>query len=217
MPESVDVLIMASGRGERYGARKQFLKLGRTTVVNRAAHLFKGIREINKIFVVYPPDMNENEVRNVGLIDETITLVQGDEIRENSVRNGLKKVRAPYVLIHDAVRPACSELLIRRVMDAMFKYGAAVCGINPYSTVKYIVDNKLTPLDRNKVVLIQTPQGYKTDLIKNAYDKIMPCTHTDSSSVAQEVGIDVHLVEGEYQNIKITVEEDYLYLKEKFL
>ncbi|MFC2062035.1 IspD/TarI family cytidylyltransferase [Elusimicrobiota bacterium] len=212
--DSADVLIMAAGKGERFGDRKQFLKFGEATAVNIAVELFKKVEGISNIFVVYPPDMTEEEFMEEGKPGEDAIMVRGGILREESVKNGLEKVESDYVLIHDAARPACTEGLVRRVRDAAAEYGAAVPGINPASTINYIENGNIRILDRNRVYFIQTPQCYKTSEITTAYNDRKKNGYTDSSAVAREAGIEVKLVEGEARNIKITYRDDYQYLKE---
>ncbi len=213
MPSSVDILIMAAGSGKRFGRRKQFLQLGKSTVLGETVGLFKNIREVKKIIVVYPSDMSEEEVKRKGMI-ENVTLIKGGIQREDSVRNGLGEVNSEYVLIHDAARPACGVNLIKRVIEATLKYDAAVPGVNPSSTVKYSDGEKLRTLDRSRVYLVQTPQGFRASKIKEAYNAVTG-RFTDSSSVAESSGFDVKIIQGEKDNIKITTPEDYCYLKMK--
>lgn len=213
MPGSVDVLIMAAGQGKRFGSKKQFLRLGKSTVMDHSVTLFENIERIKKIIVVYPPDMEKEEVRKKAMLQNDIVLIKGGIKREDSVRNGLSEVSSEYVLIHDAVRPACTGGFIRRVIDSTLKYDAVAPGINPFSTVKYTDGEKLKTLDRDKVYLIQTPQGFKTSKIKKAYKEKKSVDSTDSSSVAEEAGIDVKIIEGEKNNIKITVPEDLQYIE----
>lgn len=208
----VDVLIMAAGCGERFGKKKQFVTLGGTPVINITVNLFTDIHEINRIYIVYPPDMKKIEVRRRGKLDKDFILVKGHTKREESVKRGLSAVGSEYVLIHDAVRPASSKKLIRRIIRATLKFGSAVPAINPVSTVKYMENGVLKSLDRNKVYFIQTPQGYKTSEIKRAYEEKRNGGFTDSSTVAQKAGMKIKIVRGEADNIKITFPQDYNYL-----
>jgi len=214
LPKSADVLIMAAGRGERLGKRKQFLPLGDSTVVSESVRLFKEFTEIRNIIVVYPPDMEEETVYTEGRLPETVHLVKGSELREDSVSNGLEAVQTEFVLIHDAARPACSKELVKRVMEKTFLSGSAVPAVNPSSTVKIADGKKITPVDRTKVFLVQTPQGFKTAEIKKAYAGRTGKGYTDSSTIAQEAGLEIELVEGERENIKITYFEDYIYVRD---
>ncbi len=211
--KKIDVLIMAAGVGKRFGQRKQFLKLGKFTILNLAVKIFMKLEEIADIIVVYPPDMKAAEVRKKAEITDDVVLVRGNVKREKSVLNGLNAVKAEYVLIHDAVRPACSEKLVRNVIVNTLKYNAVVPGINPADTVKLKFNKKVETVDRNNLFLIQTPQGYKTTTIKEAYKAKGKNVFTDSSSVAENYGVDVKIISGEKNNIKVTRKEDYRFLE----
>jgi 2-C-methyl-D-erythritol 4-phosphate cytidylyltransferase len=214
-----DVLIMAAGKGARFGERKQFLPLGESTIIASTINIFKGFDNIKNIIIVFPPDMEEEEVREKGMFSDSsdeLILVKGSEKREESVLNGLEKAEAEYVLIHDSVRPCCSRLLVSRLMDKTVEKEAVIPGVNPVSTVKYMGDGSLKSLDRNKVYLVQTPQVFLTGKIKEAYYNRKNRDYTDSSSVAEDAGMEVAVIEGERNNIKITVPEDYVRVKEIF-
>jgi 2-C-methyl-D-erythritol 4-phosphate cytidylyltransferase len=139
-------------------------------------------------------------------------LVKGGIKRRDSVRNGLESVQSEYVLIHDAVRPACSQKLASCIYEGVLKCDAAIPAINPVDTVKYRNEGQMTTLDRKNIFLVQTPQGFKTSEIIAAYENSKDPDPGDSSSVAQEFGMDIMIVEGERNNIKITVPRDMEYL-----
>ncbi len=200
---------MAAGNGVRFGEKKQFLKLENKTLVSISANLFKDIKEIKDIFIVYPENMKEEEVRVKAKLNDDVKFVKGAGLRADSVQNGLRKVKSEYVLIHDAVRPFCSKNLINRVISTTLKYGAAAPGLNPVSSVKYFENGILKNINRNNVFIIQTPQGFRSSEIINAYEKKRHMGYTDSSSIVMDSGIEVKMVAGEESNIKITFPEDY--------
>lgn len=204
---------MAAGRGERFGKKKQFLDFGKTTVLNTSVVLFMNIEEVNQIIIVYPPDMDKKEVIKKGKLCGDLTMVKGGKKREESVMNGLKHVQEEFVLIHDAVRPCCSKRLIKEVLKTTLEQGNAVPGINPFSTVVFFREGEYKLLDRSKVFNIQTPQGYRTSEIIKAYKNRKDFGYTDSSSVAYDYGIKIIIVKGERNNKKITLQEDYEFLK----
>lgn len=215
MQESVDAVIVAAGSGIRYGSRKQFLELAGTTVINYIVQIFARQEEIANIIVVYPQDLSEEEFRNRAKIGEDIIAAAGGSARAQSVINGLKKVVSKYVLVHDGVRPVISDELINRVIEAAKKYGAAVPAVNPVSTVKYEENGQIRSLNREKVYLIQTPQGFVAKELIAAYDKCGALKNfTDSSSIMEEAGSKVNMVTGDRYNIKITSPDDYSYIKE---
>ncbi|MEA3506472.1 MAG: 2-C-methyl-D-erythritol 4-phosphate cytidylyltransferase [Elusimicrobiota bacterium] len=214
MQGSADAVIVAAGSGVRYGRRKQFLEIDGTTVINYIIRIFARADEISNVIVVYPQDMSEGEFRTRAGIDKEIMAVPGGSRRAQSVKNGLKKVSSKYVLVHDGVRPAVSQELIKRVIDATRKYGAAVPALNPSSTVKYKEGGRIKNLNREEVYLIQTPQGFAAEELIRAYECCGDPEFTDSSSVMEEAGKKNRFIKGEKYNIKITSPDDYRYIKE---
>ncbi|MBN2407308.1 MAG: 2-C-methyl-D-erythritol 4-phosphate cytidylyltransferase [Elusimicrobia bacterium] len=208
-----DVLVMAAGKGQRYGGRKQFLGLGGTTLLGSSVELFRGFDMIRNIIVVYPDDMDEKEVLEKGKVTGAVTCVMGAEKREDSVLNGLREAVSEYVLIHDAARPVCTRRFVADLAQTVREFGSAVPGINPSSTVRYDEGGKTVILDRKRVYLVQTPQGYRTSEIREAYMRRKDREYTDSSSVMQDAGREVKIVPGDPMNIKVTYPEDYEYVK----
>ncbi|MFH1415242.1 MAG: IspD/TarI family cytidylyltransferase [Elusimicrobiota bacterium] len=213
MQKSVSALIMAAGEGSRFGSKKQFLKIGGRTLIGWSVSIFDRIDEIISVIIVYPPDMDESEVRSKAEVTEDNIFVKGASRRDASVAQGLKAVNSEYVIIHDAVRPLCSEELARRVIEGTLEYGTAIPAVNPVSTTKYYEKGKIRTIDRDRLYLVQTPQGYRTRDIIEAYSSWKGDTAPDSSTVAENAGIDVKIIKGERENIKITVEEDFKYAK----
>ena len=119
-------------------------------------------------------------------------------------------------MIHDGARPFADGEIIGRVMEDAVLYGACAAGMPSKDTVKLSDDDgfaKMTP-DRNKVWMIQTPQGFSYPLLMEAYDKMMSFEEyqegvtDDAMVVERQMGVRVHMVEGSYENIKITTPED---------
>ncbi len=214
MPGSVDAVIVAAGSGLRYGRRKQFLLLGGTTVVGFIADIFSRVDEIKNIIVIYPEDMAEEEFIMRAKFKQEVIVARGGSKRGESVKNGIRKVTSKYLLIHDAVRPLISQDLIKRVIAATKKYGAAAAALNPVSTVKYKEkEGSVKTLNRDEVYLVQTPQGFVAKELAEAYDKYKSMNFTDSSSLMDEGGKRIKLIKGEKYNIKITSPEDYRYIR----
>ncbi len=200
---------MAAGSGERFGGPKQFFSFGPVTVAEKSCSLFRNINGVERVIAVYPSNMTEQQVRREGAFSPGTDLVKGGVLREESVEKGLDAVKTPYVLIHDAARPLCPREVIIRVIEEMKQSGAAVPGINPDSSVRYEKPAESVCLDRNRVFLLQTPQGYRTEDIVKAYKTKKKSGYTDSSAVAEEAGIKVKIVDGDKGNIKITARGDY--------
>lgn len=211
---AVSVVIAAAGMSSRMqGINKQFLLLDGIPVLARTLSAFDSINEINEIIIV----VQESEILVVSdlvkdfNIKKVKAIVPGGSTRQESVLNGLKHVISQKVLIHDGARPFISKEEILNVISALDSYDAAAVGVNAKDTIKRVNNDVITEtLDRNNLVQIQTPQGFKTDVILSAHNKAKSeCIEvTDDCALAEFCGIDVKVIYGNYNNIKITTPED---------
>jgi 2-C-methyl-D-erythritol 4-phosphate cytidylyltransferase len=143
-------------------------------------------------------------------------LVRGGEERKDSVYNGLKALskNINYVLIHDGARPFAKKRIILEMLRALGKYPAVICGIKPKDTVKLLGKNYTQKtLNRQDLFLVQTPQGFKKDLILKGYTKLRAKNVFDDAQVLEFLGIKAKIIEGDIFNIKITYPEDLLLAK----
>ncbi|MBQ6477873.1 MAG: 2-C-methyl-D-erythritol 4-phosphate cytidylyltransferase [Erysipelotrichaceae bacterium] len=204
-----DVIIVASGKGIRanLGYNKAFyqMKDGRT-VLEHAASLFNMDKDCRKIIIV----TGEDCIPAVNRSDKTV-VVKGGEERTDSVRNGLKEVTADYVLIHDAARPFLHPETLELLKQKVYETGAAIPGKKATDTIKIIDGDKIIrTIDRRTVFLAETPQGFKTDLIRECYRKSDGIRFTDEASLVEAAGYTVSIVEDIHDNRKLTLEEDFI-------
>jgi len=147
-----------------------------------------------------------------------VQLVEGGENRQQSVANALAQVKAnaeDIVLVHDAVRPFITPELIGRVITAAAKHGAAIAGMPAVDTVKQVdrtADGAIitSTIPRERVVMAQTPQGFRYEVLKKAFDEAQADAFigTDEASLVERSGHEVAVVMGSPQNIKITTPGD---------
>jgi 2-C-methyl-D-erythritol 4-phosphate cytidylyltransferase len=147
-----------------------------------------------------------------------VELVAGGEHRQQSVANALNAVSAgadDIVLVHDAVRPFVTTEITREVIEAARKYGAAIAGLPAVDTVKQVertADGALVKatIPRERVVMAQTPQGFRYGVIKKAFDEAAAdgFLGTDEASLVERAGYEVAVVMGSPRNIKITSPAD---------
>src|SRR5882672_4331877 len=212
---SVGAIVAAAGSGSRLGrGSKALVRLnGRTTLV-RALELFLALDEVDRIVVVGPPARLENAEREVESLSprKTVTVLAGGESRQASVRAGLAALgECDYVLVHDAARPLASPSLVRRVLAAAMESGAAFPAIAPRDAVKRIEGNLLVEsLDRSRIVLAQTPQGFAYSLLARAHREAADAglVGDDDAQLVAATGHAVTVVEGEASNVKLTTPED---------
>jgi 2-C-methyl-D-erythritol 4-phosphate cytidylyltransferase len=214
--ETIVCLVAAAGRGKRFGREmpKSFYPVGGKTLLALSIESLNAWDGITRYVVMVPSGWEEKTAAELGRFApglETEILV-GGETRSESVSIGLKAIRgADLVIVHDACRPAISAALIGRVVEAAREAGAAVPALQATETLGRIRDDTIeATLPRDRVIGIQTPQVFKYDVLKSAFeaadDKIKKAT--DESSLVLAAGFPVRVVEGERWNIKVTVKED---------
>ncbi|MBI1803563.1 MAG: 2-C-methyl-D-erythritol 4-phosphate cytidylyltransferase [Ignavibacteriae bacterium] len=215
----IGVVIPAAGRGRRMGSnrKKQFLELDGKPIILRTLEHFQSSPLIDVIAIAVSPDAMEevqNLVKKSGL-SKVSHVVCGGEERQDSVWSGLEALRSRslhYVLIHDGVRPFIDGGLIERIVDVAVHYRAAVPAVRAKETVKLsAADGSIQEtLSRERLWLAQTPQGFDFQLLYTAYERARAngFAGTDDASLVERLGEKVRLVEGSYDNIKITTPED---------
>lgn len=214
-------IVLAGGSGKRMNSKvhKQYLLLDEKPVLYYSLKAFEDSEVDNIVLVVGAGEISyckEEIVKRYG-ITKVSAIVEGGKERYHSVYEGLKAAgETDYVLIHDGARPFVNNAIIKRTMEAVAQYEACVVGMLVKDTVK-IADPDLfaneTP-ERKNVWMVQTPQAFSCDLIRNAYAQMLAQedeTITDDAMVLERMtNRKVKLIEGSYRNIKITTPEDLL-------
>jgi 2-C-methyl-D-erythritol 4-phosphate cytidylyltransferase len=208
-------LIVAGGAGIRMGTDqpKQFLEIAGKPVLMHTLEIFRQFDPALSIILVLPEAYQEYWnllcVKSGFMIPHQI--VNGGSTRFQSVKNGLETIiHEGIVFIHDGVRPLVSQQTIHRCYDGAIKKGNAVPVVSVNESVRWNEDNHNHPVDRSKLVLIQTPQTFLSSKIQQAYRQEFQPGFTDDASVLESMGEAIHLVEGNRENIKITWPEDLL-------
>lgn len=221
-------IVLAAGQGKRMHSKiqKQFLEIGGKPVLYYSLHCFQESPLIRDIILVTREEMIsycEQEIVKKYGFSKVRKVTAGGKERYDSVYAGLLCCQdTDYVYIHDGARPFITEEMVQRGYEAVKRNNACVMGMPSKDTVKLADSSgyvKETP-DRKIVWNIQTPQIFSYDLIRGAYESIrkkdMTGVTDDAMVVEQETGTKILLVEGSYQNIKITTPED-LAIAEAFL
>ena len=212
-------VIVAAGSSQRMGSDKLLHNLGIMPVLARTLLAFQDCELVDEIVVV---TRMEKIVEVAGLckkyrIDKASKVISGGATRMESALAGVSEVkkRARLIAIHDGARPLVSVDLIEKTVRAAAEYKAAVPAIKSVDTLKLVEDGETVTgsLDRELVLRVQTPQVFDADLIKGALtfaaEKKLPLT--DDCSAAELMGIKVHVVPGEEDNIKLTTPRDMLF------
>ena len=215
----VAVIIAAAGRGRRVGGPvpKQYLKIGGEPVILKTLRVFSELEEIDHIFIVTNEDYIDKcrEIVESGGVKKVEAIVCGGSERQESVYNALQEVNrkrpgVEYVLIHDGARPYVNEETVLGVRKAAAENGDAAACVAMKDSVRKTFGDKSISVDRNDYFAVQTPQGFKKSYLIEAYDKALKEGYrgTDDASLVERAGYEVKVVDGDYQNIKITTRED---------
>jgi 2-C-methyl-D-erythritol 4-phosphate cytidylyltransferase len=217
----VSVILPAAGLGTRMGrtqpekagvSRKQFMLLEGLPILVHTIRKFAATRAVSEIVVALrPEDMDwAGDLLRHESYAKPVRMVEGGDSRQQSVENALASL-APdtdLVAVHDAVRPFVEVSAIERVVQEAAETGAAILGIVPVDTVKLVHLNKVRQtLTRERLVLSQTPQVFRYDLLRLAFEKAREdgFTGTDEASLVERLEqVEVSVVAGSERNIKIT-------------
>ncbi len=217
----VDAIIAAGGQGKRMnrGISKQFLNLKGHPILYYTLNKFENMNIIKSIILVTGAcDMDytrNNVIDRYGF--KKIKMVEGGEKRQDSVYNGLRELspQTDIVVIHDGVRPFVSTKLIKNSITAAEKYKAVGVAVPVKDTIKTVGNGNIiknTP-DRSALWAIQTPQSFDYGLVMEAYERAMHDGFygTDDTVLVERMGLPVKVIEGAYENIKITTPEDMIF------
>ncbi|MBL7862277.1 MAG: 2-C-methyl-D-erythritol 4-phosphate cytidylyltransferase [Cyclobacteriaceae bacterium] len=208
-------LIVAGGKGTRIKSRlpKQFLELHGKPILMHTLDAFFRYSEKIQIVLVLPEDdfQTWRDLCDRYRYQQPVILQKGGETRFQSVKNGLEKIEGPgLVAIHDGVRPLVSEDIIGASFRLAAVHQSAVAAVRLKESIRMTDQDNTKAVDRSRFRLIQTPQTFSIDLIKQAYQLKEDTTLTDDASVAERLGHTISLFEGSYLNIKITTPEDLI-------
>ncbi len=221
----VSVIIPAAGLGTRMGrgaperagiSRKQFMLLNNSPILIHTIRKFISSPSVTEIVVALRmEDMDwARDLFSSEALPSNVRIVQGGETRQQSVENALATLAedTDLVAVHDAVRPFVELSFIERVIAEAAETGAAIVGVVPIDTVKQVHRNKVrATLPRERLILTQTPQVFRLDLLRKAFAKAREDLFigTDESSLVERLEqVEVSVVLGTDRNIKITKPSD---------
>jgi 2-C-methyl-D-erythritol 4-phosphate cytidylyltransferase len=207
-------IIVAGGSGTRMQATvpKQFLLLNGLPVLMHTIRAFEQSHVTPDIILVLPVGYHPywQQLCDVHKFTTPHLLVAGGETRFHSVKNGLDQILDDDALIavHDAVRPLTSRHIIETSYQHAEKYGNAVTAVKSRDSIRQLTNGRSVSLLRDEIYLIQTPQTFRADMLRKAYEQPYSEKFTDDASVIEQYGVEIQLTEGDHQNIKITFPED---------
>lgn len=210
-------------RGKKPASSKQFTELAGTPILIHSLRPFAASPEVAEIYIALRASEMEGfrarlEKDAKDVLKKKLHLVEGGEHRQHSVANAIAAISAAaedIVLVHDAVRPFVTESIIQDVIRAAQKYGAAIAGVPAVDTIKEVKRTAegaviTATIPREHIVMAQTPQGFRYDVLKKAFDEATAdgFIGTDEASLVERSGHEVAVVMGSHHNLKITTPAD---------
>lgn len=222
----ISAILLAAGKSKRFGhkTKKQFFEINGRPIIKYVVDNFLSLKYISQIILV----IEKNDIEKVKKIFKTkkyntIEFVIGGKERFDSVFNAVNHLdkNTKFVLIHDVARPLVSKKLIYRTIEEIKNYDCVIPAIPIVDTTK-LIDKDLkvvNTIDRTNLVLVQTPQAFKKEVVEHIYsrDVLYKWTKemkvTDDSQLAELEGFKVKVIMGEKTNIKITSKDDIKIIK----
>ena len=212
--KNFSLIITAGGTSSRYGNKNKLLeKINDKTVIEETVSKFIDFDEIDEVIISANSSIIETlqELLN----NPKVKIIEGGNTRQKSVYNALQVVKNDYVLIHDGARPLIRKDTIAYVLEAVLDKDAVTVMTKTTDTIKEVdsTGRIIRTIDRSKLYNTQTPQAFKTSIIKDAHEKLKDGNFTDDCSMLEELNIPVYIVNGSYTTIKITIKSDLDFAK----
>ncbi|WP_027420152.1 2-C-methyl-D-erythritol 4-phosphate cytidylyltransferase [Crocinitomix catalasitica] len=208
------IIITAGGIGKRMGAAipKQFILLNGKPILMWTIRKFYEFDTAIEIILVLPEAEVENWQQLCTDYNFSIQhqVVVGGKERFDSVKNGLKNATGSWIGVHDAVRPLVDLTVIKNCYSQVEKLKAVIPVVQLKDSIRTIDGDFSTAEDRSGFRLVQTPQVFESTLLKAAYQQSFSTLFTDDASVVESNKVNVHLIDGNEENIKITTKNDLL-------
>jgi len=215
-------VIVAAGSGTRMGNTipKQFILIKGRPVLYYTIHTFLKAFDDLEIILVLPQDYTGNgqEIIDAYFDKNRIRITAGGDSRFQSVKNGLQLVSEDdsIIFVHDGVRCLVTEPLIKRCYEQALATGTAVPVVSAKDSIRLLYEGGNKPLDRSKVMIVQTPQTFHGKILLPAFNIDYKDWFTDEAAVVESFGLKISLIEGEEDNIKITTPLDLLIAEKIF-
>jgi len=213
--KKASALIPAAGSGERLGKgiNKAFVSVAGKPILAHTLSVFESCEAVEEIIII----TGERDIEAAGELvgrfgfAKVRKIIAGGAQRQDSVRNGLMKANCEIIAIHDAARPMITHEIIERSIEKAEEMGACIAAVKVIDTIKSASDDEVTgTVDRANLYSVQTPQTFRADLIRRAYDRAYAEGYyaTDDAALVERIGEKVAIVQGSYDNIKITTPSD---------
>ncbi|HJE19601.1 MAG TPA: 2-C-methyl-D-erythritol 4-phosphate cytidylyltransferase [Aliicoccus persicus] len=213
---SYTVLIPAAGSGKRMGApqNKMLLPLLDIPIIVHTVEQFEADENCAAIYVATKRDEREIFSEILSFSSKLKEIVDGGDERQDSIYNMLQQMEEhEWVMVHDGARPFISKSVLNALYESVQTNDAVICGVRPKDTLKRVNQAIVKDtVNRDEVIMVHTPQAFSYTLLKRAYEHAYAqnLVVTDDSMMVEALGERVHVVESDYNNIKITTQDDML-------
>ncbi len=210
-------ILTGAGKGKRMGNKdKSFLLLKGKPVLFYSILAFEKCSLIDEIILAVQKNkiIQAEKLVLQNKFKKVKKIVSGGNNRQESILNCFKKIKkANIVLVHDVARPLVSKKIIEQVIKQTEKYKAVIPAISVKDTIKKGDKFVEKTIDREKLNLVQTPQSFKFNILKKAYQEAKNFKGTDDAYLVEKIGYKVKIIPGSLENIKITFKEDLTFIK----
>jgi len=210
----ISVIITAGGIGKRMGGDlpKQFIPLSGKPILLRTLECFYNFDANFELILTLPSDWHAYWKESVQEFNCSIphTLVSGGEERFHSVKNALDCCSGNLILVHDGVRPFVAKETIQACIEALATNDAVIPVLTIKESLRERLESSSHAVDRSKFLLVQTPQCFRASVLRDAYNLEYHSGITDDATLVESLGIDIQLIQGNEDNIKITTQKDLI-------
>lgn len=209
---SFSIIITAGGIGSRMGESvpKQFIELRNKPILMHTLEVFYKYEPAAQLIITLPEEWKQHWTDLLQKYACTIPhqLISGGTTRYHSIKNALDSCTGEYVAIHDGVRPFVSQETLKRCFSEVLLKEQVIPVIYSKESLRQIFDDTSRAVNREEFCIVQTPQCFKKESLIKAYNLPYHASITDDASLVEEAGYQIHLVEGNEENIKITTRID---------
>ena len=205
----INAVITAGGTSSRFGNKNKLLeKVYGKEIIKYTIDSFEA-SNVDEIIVCSHISIMD-ELKEIFKDYKKVHFTEGGATRQQSVYNGLKLSGCDYVIIHDGARPMITDEIIKNAVETVKNKNALTVMTKTIDTIKEVDENGkiIRTIDRTRLYNTQTPQAFEYNLIKETHEKLKGQNFTDDAGMAEALGIDVYMIEGDYRNIKITTQND---------
>jgi 2-C-methyl-D-erythritol 4-phosphate cytidylyltransferase len=217
---TVSVILTCAGNGCRFGHNKLMKSLGGKPVFIRTVEQFYRARGIDEIIIAVRKDEIKKYQKWLNKEKLPAKLVIGGEQRYISAHHGVKQSKGKNIIVHDGDRPLISIKLIEKLVKEVEKFPAVIPAVASHTSIKKIKGSFVNEcLPRAETWLAQTPQAFNKNILLKAYKKAIrekEAVSTDDCELVSRLGVKIKMIEGEHENIKITIPSDLIIVRQLY-